>query len=420
MKEFLIWIIVCSGSTFGITYLFCKINKFKKMSFLSWTILLLGSLFITFMCYYEINSIRVTSYFIFFPLLFYVISKFNFRKLLIETIIIYFYGILLDFVSMFAVTLTYNIFKWNVNSYIFKVIPTILVLLMFLVLGNTEWLKKLTNKLYSIFSKIKYADFMLIIFTAFILIVAIMFAINIEKINVGFLICIIVVLVIFIFVILLKAKYIDIENKIFLETLKRNNSFYVDMEDEHSIFKHNLMSKLLSVKSVSNSKARILLDELIKDFNTNIDYHSKIKDIPYGLNGILNEKLNDYNEILEIKVSNQITKDIFDVLSPKRYNVLVEKLSLLLDNAIEACLLSMDKVLVINIIEENNSIKIEIKNTFGGDIDIDSIGKLHYSTKSKKHGFGLYSILRNNEVSANVKIINEYFVSELIAKYIED
>lgn len=417
--KFLLYICISLVSTFGFTYLFCKLNdlKIKSFSFKTWFIFLLGVIFVTFIRFYDIQYISTISYFFFYPILFYSISKFNYHKLFIISLIVWIYGIILDFSSMLVIAISYYCFKFNVNTDIFKIVPSIYVLIMFIILGRAKFMKKVTNKIYEILSKVRYSDFMLIIFAAFIFVVGIILALNIRNINIGFLACIILILVMFIFVILLKAKYIDIENRIFIQTLKENNSFYISISDEYSLFRHNLIAKLLSVESVSNKKAKILIDELIKDFNKNIDYNRLILDLPYGLDGVINQKLSGYNDILNIKISNSLEHDLFDVLSPKRYNVLVEKLVVSLDNAIEASFSSVDKVLVINLMEDNNSIKIQIKNTFSGGIDIDNIGKVHYSTKGKEHGFGLYSILRNNEVSTNVKIINKFFVSEIVAKY---
>lgn len=149
-----------------------------------------------------------------------------------------------------------------------------------------------------------------------------------------------------------------------------------------------------------------------------MDYSAKIRSIPYGLNGVISHKLNDYLDVLNIKIYNNIKFDLFDVLSPKKYNVLVEKLSLLIDNALESCLNSVEKTLIINLFSYDDIIKIEIKNTFNGKVDIESLGNINYSTKGKRRGLGLYSILRNSEVSTNVKIVNDFFVCELVTRMI--
>ena len=79
----------------------------------------------------------------------------------------------------------------------------------------------------------------------------------------------------------------------------------------------------------------------------------------------------------------------------------------------ESCFNSYEKLLIINLSEEKNHITIEIKNTFAGDIDLDSLGVKNYSTKQKNRGMGLYSIFRNKEVSVTVKVVNNWFVNKL-------
>ena len=102
--------------------------------------------------------------------------------------------------------------------------------------------------------------------------------------------------------------------------------------------------------------------------------------------------------------------------SPRRYNVLVEKLVVSLDNAIEASLNSKNKVVIINLYDDEDNIYIEIKNSFAHNLDIDNLGNLNYSTKGKRRGLGLFSILRDNEASLKVKVVNNYFISLISTK----
>ena len=95
---------------------------------------------------------------------------------------------------------------------------------------------------------------------------------------------------------------------------------------------------------------------------------------------------------------------------------MVEKLIASLDNAIEASLNSKNKVVVINLYDDENNIYVEIKNSFAHNLDIDNLGKLNYSTKGKQRGLGLFSILRDNEASLKVRVVNNYFISIITAR----
>ena len=76
----------------------------------------------------------------------------------------------------------------------------------------------------------------------------------------------------------------------------------------------------------------------------------------------------------------------------------------------------MDRILIINLYEENNYIVIEIKNSLVDSIDVDFLGSINYSTKKRNSGLGLFSAMRDKEVSMDIKIINDMFVSHLEAK----
>ena len=76
--------------------------------------------------------------------------------------------------------------------------------------------------------------------------------------------------------------------------------------------------------------------------------------------------------------------------------------------------------LVINLYSEDNSIIMDIKNTFSAELNFENIGTINYSTKNTKNGrrrgLGLFSALRDNEVIMKIKVINNLFVTKIIAK----
>lgn len=418
MSRLLIWFVTCFFSTLGIVYLFVKVTKIEfKINLKFTSIFLLGVLFATLLRYFHLNFLSSISYFIYIPFLFYYLKPMPFHDLFFYLISIWFIGMFLDLISMLIVSVISYLYRYDVIVIeLFQILPTIIVFFLFVLIGRWSLFIKWIHKLFNAYKKVDYLDFSLVIFSVFLLVFTIFFAININNLSIGFFLITVIVLVTFYLVLLIKCKFVNYENKIFLNTLKENNDFYISVDSENSIFRHNLMAKLLAIKSVSNRKSRKLIDDLLFSFNTNIDFSKHIQQIPYGLNGIIYQKLYPYLNLLNVKISNQIDFDIFEVLTARRYNVFVEKMIIALDNAIESSLKSNDKLLVINLYQDSSEIVLEIKNTFGSNLNIDDLGHLNYSTKSRKRGLGLYSALRNKEVLMSLKVINDLFVVKIVVK----
>lgn len=417
MIEFLIWFVSSLISALGVIFLYYKISSLKKcLNLLIILIILLGSFILSVSRYYDIMFLSSISYFLFYPLVFYLLKKQTVKSLVFFTLIIFIYGMILDSLSMLIISFILFVFNWHISISNLSLIMTFIVFIFMISLAHSKCVKKFTNEFFNAFQKINYPDFILVIFTIFVLLIGIVMFINLDKLSINFVLSILIFLIIFNFTFLIKYKLNSFETARFVEVLRKNNQFYISVDDENRIFKHNIVAKLLSIKSVSNHKARLLIDDLLNNFISNIDFNTHIENIPYGLNGILYQKIYSFLNNLEIKINNEIYYDIFEVLNPRRYNVLVEKIVISLDNAIEASLKSVDRILIINLYEENNYIVIEIKNSLVDSIDVDFLGSINYSTKKRNSGLGLFSAMRDKEVSMDIKIINDMFVSHLEAK----
>lgn len=417
MIEFLIWFVSSLISALGVIFLYYKISSLKKcLNLLIILIILLGSFILSVSRYYDIMFLSSISYFLFYPLVFYLLKKQTVKSLVFFTLIIFIYGMILNSLSMLIISFILFVFNWHISISNLSLIMTFIVFIFMISLAHSKCVKKFTNEFFNAFQKINYPDFILVIFTIFVLLIGIVMFINLDKLSINFVLSILIFLIIFNFTFLIKYKLNSFETARFVEVLRKNNQFYISVDDENRIFKHNIVAKLLSIKSVFNHKARLLIDDLLNNFISNIDFNTHIENIPYGLNGILYQKIYPFLNNLEIKINNEIYYDIFEVLNPRRYNVLVEKIVISLDNAIEASLKSVDRILIINLYEENNYIVIEIKNSLVDSIDVDFLGSINYSTKKRNSGLGLFSAMRDKEVSMDIKIINDMFVSHLEAK----
>ncbi len=421
MTEFLVWLVACFMSTLGVAYLYYKLTDAdRKITPKICLLFIVGITLIALVKYYNITFVSAISYFLYFPFLFYAIKYTSFTKFLFYLIIVWIYGVILDMISMLFVLFLQYIFDFNIYSYVSRIILSSIVFIMFIITARSTKFKTIVNNAYKKVQKINYFDFALVSFAIFVFFVGFVIFLSLDNMSLSVLLMAVLFLLGLSFVLLIRVRVHLVENDIFLNLLKENNEFYLKIEDENRIFKHNLTAKLLSVKSVSDKKARKLIDDLIKSYNNNMDFSIQIKDMPYGLNGIIYEKIYPYIGKLHIKIYNKITFDIFKKLKPRRYNVFVEKMIIALDNAIESCMTSVDKVLVINLYFENNEIIMDIKNTFSADLNLEELGNINYSTKSngngKRRGLGLFSALRDNEVKLSIKIINNLFVTRIVAK----
>ena len=419
MIEFLIWFIASFISTFGYAYVYFKYSDANNKINISIAIVfLIGAITLTLVKYFEIPFLSFTIFFLFYPFLFYLIRKMHFKKIIYYVLIIWFLGMIIDLLLMLLMSWFHYLFNFNVLKKwnLMTVILSFFVVLCLIIIANCKRLKMFVLNFYIRLSKIKYSDFLLIFLMLFTFISAFVILTSLPNLTIDILLSLLILLIFIVFIFLIKYKIDEEENEKYLKLLKDNNEFYIVVTDEYRLFKHNLVSKLLSIKSVANSKTILLLNELIKDFNDGSTFSNKIKIIPYGLNGIIYQKLNPYVNTISLEVFNEINYDVFDYLKPRRYNVLIEKLSIVLDNAIESCLKSRRKIISINIFEEDSSIIVEVKNTFSNVLDLDVLGNKNYSTKGKNRGLGLFSALRNFEVQLIVKIINNFFVSRLIVK----
>ncbi len=404
-------------STFGVAYLFHKLVDLpRKINVKALIFFILGVLCIGYAQYFKKEFMGNILFFVYYPLLFYVMKPMPFRKVLYYTIMIWLYGMAVDLLSMLIVSSFNYVFDFNLYSYYSESVLTALVCAFLILIGYSKKLKNFTSLFYKKLISIKYSELSLVLFIIFIFFIGTLVFLNLDNLTTSFLLSLLIIIMVVTLIILIKFKINEEENNKYLKLLKENNEFYIKIEDENRIFKHNLMAKLLSIKSVSNKKAMALIEDLLMEFNKNLDFSKSLKVIPYGLDGIIYQKLYPNLNNLNVKLSNSINYDIFTELKPRRYNVFVEKIVIALDNAIEAALNSDKKIVVVNIYDDNEAIVTEIRNTFSNAINIDDLGSKNYTTKGKKHGIGLFSAFRNNEASLEVKVVENFFVSKITAK----
>jgi hypothetical protein len=162
--------------------------------------------------------------------------------------------------------------------------------------------------------------------------------------------------------------------------------------------------------------------DLIKLYDKSGNSIKNISLLPHGLKGIIYYKTHDLNN-KGINVTIDISKRVTNYLGKINHNdfvILCRCVPILLDNAVDACLLSNDKNLIVSIYLEKNNIIVSVENSTDRMINIEFINEKNYSTKGENRGLGLYIV--NNLLSKSKKIVlkqeyvNNYFISKLIIK----
>ena len=213
--------------------------------------------------------------------------------------------------------------------------------------------------------------------------------------------------------IIINDKY---NNKILVETnknLKDSYNAYSNTIEECRELKHNLNNDLYSLKSSLPNQYHIQINNILKKYNKNYEWITKIDCIPEGLQGLIYiKKIEAKKKHIDLIVDSDNKIEI----NNDDYIDLGGIISILIDNAIEASVNSKGKVIEIKIASINKKLRVTIINKFSNRIDINKIGNKNYSTKKLKSGLGLNYInkVKGNKIKTNFKIINDLFISEVV------
>lgn len=336
------------------------------------------------------------------------------KEALLYSLIIWTFGIILDIFFMLLLNLTNLIVLYKQNIKLAKSFCSLALSLVIILLSNTSFVTNFIKKLYEKISKINMERKYIFVIILLYAVIGLIGDINIENKEVVLYIVCLGVVVLWIIVKLITMFYEINTLRTTNYLLEKNNEINIKVITEYRIIKHNLESQLLGVKSVANIEAKILIDDLIKEYNDSFYVKHDINDIPPGINGIVMEKIyNHQYENIKITTDNKITTNILSVIGAKKYNQLCETLGVTLDNAIEATLKSQEKILYLQFKELADSLEFIVKNTFSGAMDLEKLGTLNYTSKQKGHGVGLFSIIKKQNVNVQTSIINNLFTTKI-------
>ena len=194
-----------------------------------------------------------------------------------------------------------------------------------------------------------------------------------------------------------KVNYNKISNK--YQTSISSLKEYEVMIDKFRVDTHENKNEFLTIRNMlkdKNNKEDIvkyidkLVDNKIKD---NDKIMKKTAKIPSGgLRATIYSKL-CLMEKLKIKYTLNISRDIrtTDLIDLDEDLVLkiCKILGVFLDNAIEAVKSLKKKEIAIEMYNIDNELCIDITNNFKGNLNLDKINNMKYTTKGEGHGYGL-------------------------------
>lgn len=201
-----------------------------------------------------------------------------------------------------------------------------------------------------------------------------------------------------------------------LEFIKK---YEVIIEEQREL-RHESKNQLITVKSKVLNKEEG--KEIIKYVDSLLKDHKSYKEDKYGMfqylpsngiKGLFYYKSMEAEETginLSIRIAEKVEKSILSKLETEDFKQLGILIGVYLDNAIEASNNTEEKKLGIEIYKHNEDVIIIITNTYNGEIDKESVGKVRYSTKGKNRGYGL--MLVNKILSKNKKFVSENTITD--------
>ena len=210
------------------------------------------------------------------------------------------------------------------------------------------------------------------------------------------------------------------------ETYLQYGTTLEEIADEKSKIFHEYKNQLALLKTMvskNNTKAIDYIDKILKENKNIVKYSSinKLKNIKLNsLKGFIYyeiRKMSNLNIELSIDISSELNqKKIWNVC--ERYLDDVSKvIGVCLDNAMEAAVLSKQKIVSLVCFKEDNNIVFLISNTYE-KLDIDKLGVKKYTTKGKDRGYGLSLVKdiinKNNCIFVESEVKENFYIKRII------
>lgn len=210
--------------------------------------------------------------------------------------------------------------------------------------------------------------------------------------------------------------------------ISENLNEYEKMLDYQRVANHENKNQLLVIKGkIKKGDKDIIeyIDNIIKDNREdNEDFYYKTKMIPSGgLQGLIYYKslvIKEKNINFTLDIDRKIRNYNFKKLTTDQNCAICKILGVWIDNAIQASENCKKPKIIIEMKLTDNSLILVVANNFNGEMNLEKIDKIGYTTKGKGHGYGL-SIVKNivdkNVIFDNKKAINgSMFTQKLFIK----
>ncbi len=375
--------------------------------------------------YYVYSKYKIILIFLSILLLFRINFKDTFLNSVYKTIVIYSSLLICDFlVSIILMILPFGQEDYLLSLNLIRVLPTFLDTVFMYLLFKIKPFKIYINKLFELINKKSNTLLFVVIFFVFLTFLIATWLHAYRFIFQSF-IAIFIILFSYIFLCYILIKEY-IKNKNALEEQKSllniMNEYEIMLEKDR-INRHEMLNNLLilhSFKNKSSKKYDDLLNSIINEYQTKkYNSYTSLYNLPNGIKGIVYYKMANIVD-KDIKFHSIISKDVykfFDNMDEKQYYKICKILGILIDNAIEAAMLTEEKSIFIEIYK-NKTLNILIENSCKDDINFELLNQKGFSTNGENRGYGLYIVDKILNSTDNIELeqytIKEHFISTLI------
>lgn len=393
--------------------LFKKLTSLKpKIKFHHVSVIIVVGLIQMFLNLYDLKVISAFFSIIYFGVLFKTLFSVKRQMYINYSLLIWITCLLIDILLMYLGNIfnLMNIYIEHTRNY--KAIASIILAIILIALSYIKLFVDALNKIYK-----KMTNLKITMNHITLIVIAYLFLGFMSSENMGDKFVVTILLLTGFSILVVIISFISMKYQLVLfkktnEILEKNDIVNRKIITQYRVLKHNLESKLMGVKTVSNKEAKQLIDEMIKEYNSSFYIKHDVNDMPLGINGFVFEKLYKYkDENLDISVTNKIKNNILDSVGSKSYNLFCEALGVTLDNALEASKNSQEKLLYLEFNETKEKVTMKIINTFSGNIDLEKLGTVQYTSKETGHGFGLFSLIGRKNITVTTSIKNNQFIN---------
>ena len=355
-----------------------------------------------------------------------------FRKSVKETIVIAIYGQFLVAFADVIFTLSWIlIFKKDANyvkdNLFYTFIANVVIALIYVGISYIPFVKRMYYKLVNFTNKFKVKN-LILLFLLVILSINFLIAIIYYDLNSLYIIIInCTMLIVYSFIVFksINEKNNNIIMKAQNDYLMESLNEYENMVDRQRVDNHENKNQLLIIKNMIKKKDKDVIkyiDTIVKDEKEDDEaLYTRVKNIPSGgLQGIIYQKMlsmKDNKILFSLDVSRDVRKIDLDNIGIDNNYKLCKIVGVFLDNSIEESLKIKDKCIMISLYVDDNMLVIDVSNRFDGEIDIDRLDDVGFTTKGDGHGYGLSlvkDLVSKSDVFINERKINRDVFKQII------